>query len=191
VLAVALLAPQVVSMAVRAQLAGSGPDASWSESRRQAFQRLSAGTVPAPVAYLTLDEQDVRVPVFSGIEEAKLTLGAGHLPETGPVGGGGNAAIAGHRDGYFRSLRHVETGDLIGLDTPAGRQRYRVTETWLVAPEDVWVLDATDRPSLTLITCHPFYFVGHAPDRYVVRAERVEEDPANPPVVQAAEGGQT
>jgi sortase A len=110
------------------------------------------------------------VPIFAGTGEAALTLGAGHLTETGAPDGEGNIAIAGHRDGFFRALRHLEVGDRLVLTGDAGARTFEISETHVVAPEDVWVLDPTDETVLTLITCYPFYFVGSAPDRYVVRA---------------------
>lgn len=150
--------------------------ADWSTSRLAAFERLSAGVVPKPIGYLKLEHESFRIPVFAGTSETSLTLGAGHLPETSPLNGAGNAAIAGHRDGFFRRLRKIRIGDELTL-TSAGKSRtYQVTHLWVVAPDDVSVLDDTTSSSLTLITCYPFYFVGHAPKRFVVRAVAVEGD---------------
>lgn len=195
-LAVLLALPLVAGMAGRAALERSLPDDSWSDSRRAEFQRLIEMGGPAPIGMLSLPRQEVRMPVYSGTGEVGLTLGAGHLPETSPLSGQGNIALAGHRDGYFRKLRHIERGDPVVVETPEGRHRYRVTETWVVAPEEVWVLDPTPEPALTLVTCHPFYFVGHAPNRFVVRAVRVspsQGDPASaiekPTVAKANTGG--
>jgi sortase A len=174
ILAAVLIAPQLVVVAARAGMT-SGPDESWSPARRAEFERLSRGLVPAPQGHLVLPDQALRVPVFDGIEEIKLTLGAGRMTETAPLGGDGNTAIAGHRDGFFRSLRHLQVGDSLVLETGDGSRRYRITDQWVVAPEDVWVLNDTQEPSLTLITCHPFYHVGSAPDRFIVRAVLVQE----------------
>ena len=82
--------------------------------------------------------------------------------------------IAGHRDGFFRGLKDLVIGDLIELDTVQGTEAYRVERTWVVSPEDVSVLDPTSTRALTLVTCYPFYFVGSAPDRFILRAVRVE-----------------
>jgi sortase A len=54
-----------------------------------------------------------------------------------------------------------------------GEYRYRVVFTKVVSPSDVGVLDPSGNEILTLVTCYPFYFVGGAPDRFIVRAERV------------------
>lgn len=148
---------------------------SWSESRRQAYERFSEHSVSAPVGFLTLGEDPQQIPVFSGTEEMSLTLGAGHLRETAALNGSGNTAIAGHRDGFFRALRNLERGDTLEVGTAEGTRRYRVSKLWIVDPEDVWVLEDTSRSSLTLITCHPFFFVGDAPNRYVVRAVLAEQ----------------
>jgi len=86
------------------------------------------------------------------------------------TGTDGNSGIAGHRDGFFRGLKDIATGDWIELETLSGKEVYRVEQTWVVDPEDVSVLDPTPRRALTLVTCYPFYFVGAAPRRFIVRA---------------------
>lgn len=175
-LAVALLAPQLGAMAVRAAVTAAAPDGSWSESRRAAYERLAGrANLPAPVGQLRLRDGSASVPVFSGTDEVALTLGAGHLPETGALDGAGNIAIAGHRDGFFRALRHVRQGDRMVLTSAAGPRTFEVTSTRIVAPDELSVLDPTPETVLTLITCHPFYFVGSAPDRFIVRARLVTE----------------
>jgi sortase A len=89
----------------------------------------------------------------------------------------GNSALAGHRDTFFRPLKGVRAGDEIRLVSPRGTFVYRVRETRVVDPDDLAVLAPTPQPELTLVTCYPFYYVGHAPRRYIVRAERVETTP--------------
>jgi sortase A len=174
VLAILMVAPQAVVMAARSGLAAeapaAGPDESWSAARRAAFETFSRGLVPEPAGYLQLPGQDVRVPIFDGTGELALTLGAGHLEDTAPLGGAGNAALAGHRDGYFRALRGVAVGDRMTIETGGQPRRYRITEQWVVAPEDVWVLEPTSEPSVTLVTCYPFFYTGNAPERFIVRA---------------------
>jgi sortase A len=82
----------------------------------------------------------------------------------------GNSGLAGHRDGFFRGLKDVTLGDTIELETLQGTQTYRIERTWIVNPSDVWVLDPTPEQSITLVSCYPFYFVGSAPQRFIVRA---------------------
>lgn len=178
-LAIVLAAPQLAAVSGRALLADA-TTGDWSESRLAMYERLSAGVVPVPIGQLRLNGSQQQIPVFSGTAETSLTLGAGHLPETGALNGGGNAAIAGHRDGFFRSLRDVAVGDLLEIETPAETTSYRITDLWIVNPEDVWVLEDTPQSSVTLITCHPFYFAGNAPNRYVVRAVATNEKAAAP-----------
>ena len=86
----------------------------------------------------------------------------------------GNSGIAGHRDGFFRGLKDIGPEDAIDLETLRGKEVYRVERTWVVDPEDVSVLDPTPVRSLTLVTCYPFYYVGPAPQRYIVRAVRAD-----------------
>jgi sortase A len=81
--------------------------------------------------------------------------------------------ITAHRDTFFRPLRNIQRNDVITLTTLRGESRYRVVSTKVVSPDDVAVLDSNGGEFLTLVTCHPFYFVGPAPNRFIVRAERV------------------
>jgi sortase A len=112
--------------------------------------------------------------IAQGDDAATLNVAIGHLPDTPLPWHQGNSALAAHRDTFFRPLQHIRVGDELRLSTPHGSFRYQVRETMVVDPDDVWVLDATDRPMLTLITCYPFSYVGNAPRRFIVRAERTE-----------------
>jgi len=85
-------------------------------------------------------------------------------------------SIAGHRDTTFRALRRIHLGDTLEFKTADRVYRYRISKTWIVGPDDVYVLDPTPQPALTLVTCYPFEFVGHAPNRFIVRAELVGEE---------------
>jgi sortase A len=114
----------------------------------------------------------LEVPVLEGTDEPALDRGAGHIEDTALPGTDGNSGIAGHRDGFFRVLKDVTAGDTVELETLSGVQIYRVDRTWIVTPQDVSVLDPTPSPALTLVTCYPFYFVGAAPQRFIVRATR-------------------
>jgi sortase A len=113
------------------------------------------------------------VMVIEGDGGKILRRAAGHVPGTALPGQDGNVAITAHRDTFFRPLRNIQLDDVITLTTPQGEYRYRVVSTEVVAPQDVSVLDSTAGETLTLVTCHPFYFVGAAPNRFIVRAERV------------------
>ena len=85
-------------------------------------------------------------------------------------GAQGNLGIAGHRDGFFRGLKDIAPGDTLELETTAGREFYVVDDIRIVGPEEVSVLAGTPNQTITLVTCYPFYFVGSAPQRYIVRA---------------------
>jgi len=113
------------------------------------------------------------VVVSEGTDEATLRRSSGHIVGTGLPGQPGNVGIAGHRDTLFRPLRNIVRDDLITLTTAAGDYRYRVVSTKIVSPYDVAVLNPDGSEILTLVTCYPFYFVGAATDRFIVRAERV------------------
>jgi sortase A len=110
--------------------------------------------------------------VAEGDDDGTLGVAVGHLPDTPLPWQDGNSALAGHRDTFFKALQGIRVGDDLRLNTPYGDFRYQVRETLVVDPTDVWVLDPGERPMLTLITCHPFDYVGRAPRRFIVRAER-------------------
>ena len=90
-------------------------------------------------------------------------------------GDDGNMGVAGHRDGYFRVLKEIKFGDEMIVNSGTALRRYRVEELMIVEPSAVEVLDDTEDTSMTLVTCYPFYFVGHAPQRFIVRAVLQEE----------------
>jgi sortase A len=125
---------------------------------------------------LRIPRVGLSVMVTEGDDEAALRHAAGHIPGTSMPGSPGNVAIAGHRDSLFRSLKEVRDQDLIVLSTLQGEFRYRVSSIRIVGPSDMQVLDSSGGQTLTLITCYPFYYVGAAPKRFIVRANRVAED---------------
>jgi sortase A len=112
--------------------------------------------------------------VAEGDDDTTLGLAVGHLPDTPlPWHQRGNVGFAAHRDGLFRPLEHIRAGDDIRVVTPHGEFSYRVRTAQIVNPDEVWVLAPTDTPSITLITCYPFAFVGNAPQRFIVKADLV------------------
>jgi len=116
----------------------------------------------------------VSAAVAEGDDERTLSKAVGHLPDTPlPWQRYGNVGLAAHRDGLFRRLEHVRLNDEVLLVTPRGEYHYRVTKTHIVDPDDVWVLAPTPHPTITLITCYPFAFIGNAPQRFIVQAELV------------------
>jgi sortase A len=114
--------------------------------------------------------------VAEGDDDKTLGNAVGHLPDTPlPRHRRGNVALAAHRDGLFRSLEGVRLDDDVRVVTSRGEFRYRVTKTHIVDPDDVWVIAPTDTPTITLITCYPFAFIGNAPRRFIVQAELVDD----------------
>jgi len=114
--------------------------------------------------------------IFEGIDDATLDRGVGHLAGTATPGELGNLVLAGHRDTFFRPLKKIREGDEIDVTGPDGVSRYRVEFTEIVAPEATEVLRSTGGATLTLITCYPFRFIGNAPDRFIVRGQKVDKE---------------
>jgi len=108
---------------------------------------------------------NISVMVMEGVSDRTLRLGAGHIPGT-PLG------IAGHRDSFFRPLKDIRKGDTIKFATVDGTSEYRVTSTEIVGPKDTYVLDNESKDAMTLVTCYPFYYIGAAPKRFIVQAEK-------------------
>jgi sortase A len=127
------------------------------------------------LADLSIPRVHLSAVVLHGSDARTLRLGVGHIENTAFPGEPGNVAIAGHRDSFFRPLRNIQVGDDVLLDTPRGRVRYRVSSFRVVSPTDVSVLRPTPDSTLTLVTCYPFWVLGHAPDRFIVRAVRVSD----------------
>lgn len=123
-----------------------------------------------PIALLRIGRVGLEVPVYADTTERNLNRGAGWVKGTAAPDDGGNIAIAAHRDGYFRVLKDVAVGDVLELESITQERLYRVTEISIVEPGDTSSLFATETAAVTLVTCYPFYFVGHAPQRYIVRA---------------------
>ena len=151
------------------------PDLSlWGVERIRAWRETLARRTPSPLAVLRISKIGLEVAVLPGTDDFVLNRAVGHIENTALPGTDGNSGIAGHRDGFFRGLKDIAVGDAIELETVDSRQMYRVERTWVVYPEDVSVLDPTPTRSLTLVTCYPFYFIGSAPQRFIVRATRAE-----------------
>ena len=156
----------------------TAPDQSlWSPERIAAWRRTATDPASAPLAILRIPKIHLEVPVLEGTDDVVLNRAVGHIEDTARPGTAGNSGIAGHRDGFFRGLKDVLPGDSIELETAGATEVYRIERTWIVDPEDVTVLDPTPVRSLTLVTCYPFYFVGSAPRRFIVRAAIAEVEP--------------
>lgn len=135
---------------------------------------VPAGTALGRIAIPRLDLSAV---VAEGTTSTVLRRAVGRLASSARPGELGNIVLAGHRDTFFRPLEEIEHGDEIVLETPSGRDVYRVEWTAVVEPSEVGLVADSGYPALTLVTCYPFRYVGDAPQRFVVRARRSETAP--------------
>jgi sortase A len=130
---------------------------------------------PLHVAKIEIPRLGVSSMVREGVDDGTLSRAIGHVPGTPLFGTGGNVGLAGHRDSFFRPLAEIAKGDVIRVRTPTGgRYEYHVVGTEIVWPEDTRVLESDGTDMLTLVTCWPFSWVGHAPRRFIVKARLVD-----------------
>lgn len=146
----------------------------WAKGRIEEFTESLSHDFAAPLAILRIPKIGLEVPVLDGTDELTLNRAVGRIAGTATIETMGNLGIAGHRDGYFRGLKDVVVGDAIELETLTGKGTFVIEKISIVMPTDVHVLAPTERPTITLVGCYPFYFVGKAPQRYIVRATLVD-----------------
>ena len=142
----------------------------WGKNRIHAYLASLTEKVDPPLAVLSIPRLTLTAPVFAGTDSLTLDRGLGQVEGTDLPGGDRNLGIAGHRDGFFRVLKDIKEGDTIDIERPDGKDVYIVDGITIVSPSDVSVLAPGTESTLTLVTCYPFYFVGDAPSRYIVRA---------------------
>ena len=142
----------------------------WSAVRVKAYKVALKQETPRTLAILRIPRLNLEVPVYDGTADAVLDLAAGRIEGTALPGTPGNVGIAAHRDGYFRVLKDIKEGDALVLDTPVATEQFRVQWIKITTPDDVSVIDPTPTPAVTLVGCYPFYHVGAAPKRFIVRA---------------------
>lgn len=147
----------------------------WGDHRAQAYQQSFAEQSGVPLGVLRISKIHLEVPVFDGTDDLTLNHAIGRIAGTSRPGERGNIGIAGHRDGFFRGLKDIAIGDTIELKTPKGIDMYAVEQINIVSPNDVTPLRPRSVPSLTLVTCFPFYFIGSAPKRYIVTSSLIRE----------------
>ena len=158
-------------------LAAAKPDFSlWSPKRIAEYEDSLATYFTPAIGILRIPKIHVEVPVLDGTDELSLNRGVGRIAGTANPGQEGNIGIAGHRDGFFRGLKDVALGDTVEVVTQRRTETYIIDNIVIVDPDDTSVLQARQRPSLTLVTCYPFHFVGSAPRRYIVQALLVNSD---------------
>jgi sortase A len=148
----------------------------WSPARYSKYQATLDKPVNA-IGRLEIPQADLSVMVLEGTDDSTLDRAVGHIPGTARPGESGNLGIAGHRDGYFRGLRHLHQGDAVSLTTLDGIARYEVDKIEIVKPGNTDVLAERSGAAITLVTCYPFFHVGDAPLRYIVHARQVDYEP--------------
>lgn len=152
-----------------------------------AVSRLENGSV---LGRLSIPRLQLSSLVREGDDDVTLSLALGHIPSTALPGQSGNIGVAGHRDTIFRGLQGIRKDDLIQFETLAGSHTYEVDSVRIVKPEDVYVLKAGRQPQLTLVTCYPFYYIGAAPNRFIVSSHEVsaaDAEAALPHTVETTE----
>lgn len=145
-------------------------------AQRETPAKPSVTTRPEPLAVIgriEIPRLHVNVMVREGVTDQTLRQAVGHVPSTALPGELGNVALAAHRDTFFRPLQDIKKDDHITLETLNGSYEYVVESLKVVSPRDVWVLDASNGSTLTLVTCYPFHYIGSAPKRFIVRATQV------------------
>jgi LPXTG-site transpeptidase (sortase) family protein len=136
------------------------------------FSEPAAPAEHSIVGQIEIPRIGLKAMILEGATRRTLAAAVGHIPGTALPGAKGNAALAGHRDTFFRGLKDIRAGDRILVTTLEGSFEYRVKDCNVVGPRDTHVLDDTAEPALTLVTCFPFHYVGPAPERFIVRATR-------------------
>ena len=149
----------------------------WAEKRIRAYKSSLLSASGLPLAVLEIGKVKIRVPVFDGTDDLTLNRGVGRIVGTAMPGAEGNIGIAGHRDGFFRGLKDISIGDEVDLVMTTEEATYVVDQIEIVSPADVRVLQPRPTSSLTLVTCYPFYFVGDAPQRFIVHASIASRRP--------------
>jgi sortase A len=153
--------------------------AQWDAQRILAYEKTLHVGFDSPLAVLRIPALGIEAPVLEGTSDVAMNRGVGHIDGSALPGERGNVGIAGHRDGFFRALKDVKVGEVVELERQTGagtkRDEYQVERIAVVEPSDVSVVAPTQDATVTLVTCYPFYFVGTAPQRFVVQAKLIQE----------------
>jgi len=169
------------------EVATRKPDFSlWSPKRIRDYEESLAAHFSPALAVLRIPKIGLEVPVLPGTDDLTLNRGVGLIEGTPLPGEDGNIGIAGHRDGFFRGLKDLNQGDTVELATQQTTFTFVIDGISVVEPGDTSVLSVRERPSLTLVTCYPFYFIGSAPKRYIVKASLMDTKPVEGDAVKTA-----
>jgi LPXTG-site transpeptidase (sortase) family protein len=142
----------------------------WNGKRITEYQDAIKVDASPPLGVLTISKLEIQVPIYNGTDEFNLNRGIGRIKGMAKMHEEGHLALSGHRDGFFRGLKDIQVGDDILVQSTYGVERYAVSSITVVPKSDISVLNPTSEKTLTLVTCYPFYFVGNAPERYIVKA---------------------
>jgi len=127
---------------------------------------------------ITIPALQATLPIYEGTEDAQLKKGVGHFEGSVLPGLPDNSVLAGHRDSVFSKLGKLQVGDLLIINTSAGKFTYKISGFRIVNADDRTVIVPTKTAILTLSTCYPFRYFGNAPKRYIVSASLLPESPA-------------
>ncbi len=154
------------------------PDQSlWDATQVKDYEQALQEDFPPPLGVLTIRKLGLQVPIFNGADDHTLDRGAGRIKGMAKPGEDGNFGVSAHRDSFFRVLKDIAPGDDVLVQTAHGVDRYVVKKIDIVPKEDASVLQVDDGKMLTLVTCYPFYYVGSAPQRFIVRAYATHFEP--------------
>jgi len=147
------------------------PDQSlWNATRITDYEESLKVNSSPPLGIFTIEKLNIRVPIYNGTSEYYLNRGVGRIKGMAKMDEDGNLGLSGHRDGFFRTLKDIEMGDEIEIQTTRGVETYEVSSITIIPKSDISILEPSTDKILTIVTCYPFYFVGHAPKRYIVKA---------------------
>lgn len=152
------------------------PDKSlWNAKRIKDYEESLMVNGDPPVGVMRIEDLNIEIPIYNGTEELNLNRGVGRIKGMARMNeASGNLGIAGHRDGIFRPLKDIQVGEDIEVVTPLGTETFLVSSITIVPKDDISVLEPTDERTMTIVTCYPFYHVGNAPKRYIVKATALE-----------------
>lgn len=146
----------------------------WNAQRIKDYQDSLMIDADPPIGVITIETVNIQIPIYNGTDDLNLNRGVGRIKGMAWMNETGNLGIAGHRDGVFRGLKDLKKGDEIEVLSTGGVQNYEVSSITIVDQNEISPMDPTPDKTLTLVTCYPFYHIGHAPQRYIVKAKAID-----------------
>ena len=156
-----------------------GSDLTEEEPYEDATETLSSSRLAGQkcIGIITIDKINLVYAVVEGIKDSNIGVAIGHFPDSVAIGAEGNCALAGHNGGhysrYFKDIKNLKKGDPVVLTDLNGYEyTYNVTESFIVEPTDVYVVEdlGIKGKYLTMVTC-----TNHGAQRLIVRAKCTEE----------------